>query len=124
MTIRRKGLIRLWIVLSVFWTVGWSFYAFAELARGWAAADKISYEICFDSTMREGNETSDQCLDREGVKKSIFEREHTTALVWWSEALGISFVMDLVLTVLLVGLFYVVRWIARGFRSDSTDGGA
>jgi hypothetical protein len=34
-------------------------------------------------------------------------------------ALGYSFVADLILTGLIVGLFFVVRWVLRGFKAEA-----
>lgn len=118
MTIRRKGLIRLWIVLSVIWTVGFSMYQFKTWSDEWAAIDRLAYQNCFSQDGLNAGQTTDQCLDAAGVRKNYFERDHTTAGAWWSEMLGISFVIDLVVTALAIGAFFVLRWVLRGFRND------
>jgi len=119
MKIRRKGLIRLWIVLSVIWTVGWSVYMFHSWTTEWANVDSMAFRNCSDPYGLQPGQTLAQCLDAAGVNVNYFEREHTTALAWWSEALGASFLADILATALLVGLFYVARWVVRGFSGST-----
>jgi hypothetical protein len=119
MTVRRKGLIRLWVVLSVIWTLGASFYVFKDWSSTWSNIDAMAYQNCYGQYGLKPGQTTDQCLNEAGVNKSYFEREHTTALAWWSAALGISFVADLFVTGFLVGFYYVLRWVIRGFRNDT-----
>jgi len=118
MIVRHTGLIRLWIVLTVIWVAFGLIRATNDLVETWAATDGVTREICMGEYGHMPEETLDQCAERLGANKSPFEHERTTVLKKWMQAAAISFAIDLAITAILVGIFYVVRWVVRGFRAD------
>lgn len=119
MWVARKGLIRLWVVLSVIWTVGAATWATNDLFKTWATLDQATFSLCNSEFGHKPDETVVQCAERQGANLSAFEHEHISAGQWWAQALGFAFLFDLFVTALLIGVFYVVRWVWRGFRPNS-----
>jgi hypothetical protein len=46
---------------------------------------------------------------------SFFQREHITALTWWSVVIAIALGAYLIVTAIIASTFYGVRWVVRGF---------
>ncbi len=116
MRIERKGLLRLWIVLSVIWTAGAAMWATSDLIKTWATLNQATFSLCNSEFGHKASETVSQCAARQGANLSAFEHEGISAGQWWAQALGYAFLIDIVVTALLVGVFYVCRWVWRGFR--------
>lgn len=116
MRIERKGLVRLWIVVSVIWTVGAAMWATTDLIKTWATLNQATFSLCNSEFGHKANETVAQCAAREGANLSAFEHEHMSVGSWWAQAPGYAFLFDLFVTALLIGVFYVCRWVWRGFR--------
>jgi len=90
----------------------------SDFIHTWDRLDSISIEACVN---QEGspNFNVDKCISDAGAGQTAFQHEHTTAGAYWAEAIGIAFVLDLVLPVLLIGAFFVVRWVVRGFKAET-----
>ncbi len=115
---RRRGLIRLWIVVTAIFVPVAAFLMVNDLINTWERLDKVSIELCVNEEGR-ANFNVDKCIHDAGAYQAAFQHEHTTAGAYWAEALGIALVLDLVLTTLLIGTFFVVRWVIRGFRVEA-----
>jgi hypothetical protein len=109
-----KGWIRLWIVLSA---VGVPVAALlleqAEWDR-WSALDRTGIQICVQTTHDYASEQA--CVRRLGADKTMFEHEGVTPARYWAQAIGIVFLLDLILTAVLIGAYFCARWVVRGFR--------
>jgi hypothetical protein len=114
---RRRGWLRLWIVATLVGVPGFAFWQVNDSMRTWDSLDKMAIDSC---VAREGtpNFDVDKCAHEAGVGKTMFEHEGTTPGRYWSEALGVGLLFDLVLTGLVVGAFLVIRWVVRGFKDD------
>jgi hypothetical protein len=86
--------------------------------KTWATLDQLAIQTCAD---REGspNFNMDKCVHDAGADQTMFRHEHTTPARYWSEALGLSFAIGLVLTALVVSAFFVARWVIREFRTET-----
>jgi hypothetical protein len=115
---RRRGLIRLWIVATAIFVPAVALWMVNDSIDTWEELDKISIQTCVN---REGeqNFNVDECVHAAGADQTAFQHEHTTAGAYWAEALGIAFLFDLMITALLVGAFFVGRWVIRGFRAEA-----
>jgi len=115
---RRRGLVRLWVVLSGLFVPAIAFWMVNDSMNTWAQLDKISVQTCVN---REGepNFNVDECVHDAGADKTVFQHEHTSPGRYWGEALGVAFLFDLVITALLAAAFFVVRWVVRGFGADA-----
>jgi hypothetical protein len=99
---------------------------FDSMAATWKQIDDNAIRVCQDTqniaVSQNRPYSEEQCYRKFGVYdekdqyQSVFMHEHTTPAVYWSQSLGFFFVLDLILTALLVGAFLVVRWVYRGFR--------
>jgi len=115
---RHRGLFRLWVVLTAIFVPSLAFWAINDNTKTWAELDKASIQICVD---QEGspNFDVDGCIHRSGADQTMFQHEHTTPVRYWGEALAFSLIADLILTAFIIGLFYVVGWVVRGFKAES-----
>lgn len=117
--IQRRGVWRLWIVTAAIWTVTWAVVITGHTMRNWSDIDQLAYANCQGQTYDQVW-TYDKCIERGGIGQSLYERENTTAFAWWAEALAYSFVAYCILTFLVAGVFYVCRWVVRGFRHEES----
>jgi hypothetical protein len=120
MTGRNRGLFRLWIVAA-------TIAVFALVATDWE--QKVSFwndmstwqvKICVQAQMTVQNHPdSIECERKLGLYKSIFERENTTPLVYWSQVFEDSVLMVVGGSLFIVAtawlLIAIGRWIYRGF---------
>lgn len=106
-----RGFFRLWIVLALVVVPGFALWQFHELEETWDSLDQTRVQICVS---REGEPDFDvdKCI---GPARTVFEHERTSPGSYWSTALGLSFAAYLILTGILIGIFYVSRWVVRGF---------
>jgi hypothetical protein len=109
-----KGFFRLWIVFAFAVVPGLAIWQFHRLDETWSRLDQMSIHICV-SREGEPNFDVDQCI---GPAKTVFQHENITPGAYWGQALGFSFAAYLVLTGIMIGVFYVFRWVIRGFASS------
>ena len=118
---RRRGWFRLWFVLTLIGVPAAAEWNFQQEVSAQRDQDAITTKLCVDEEFNSPTHPdSFECGRKAGMFKSMFEREHTTAGRYWSISLAFFFAVDLVLTALLLGGFFAIRWIVRGFR-DNTD---
>jgi len=115
--LKRRGLIRLWIVATAIFVPGLAYWAVNDNMKTWAQMDAISIRLCVDQEGR-SNFDVDKCVHDAGADQTMFQHEQTTPGRYWAEALTFSFIIDVVLTALLVGAFLIGRWVVRGFRTE------
>ena len=123
----RKGLLRLWVVTSVIGVPVASEMQFNSLANSWEEIDANGIRICGDSEAIAASSqrpySQAECFRSVGVyndkneAQTAFMHEHTTPGAYWLESLTLFFLIDLVLTALMIGTFLVARWVFRGFSS-------
>src|SRR4051812_23261727 len=100
---RRRGLIRLWLVATAICVPGLAFWATSQNMHTWNEMDRATVNLCVDKQLQlSSHPDAIDCARKAGAYRTMFEHEHTTPGVWWSEALGIAFAVDLVVTALLV----------------------
>ena len=82
--------------------------------------DAVTTKLCVDEEFNSPTHPDAlECGRKAGMFKTLFQREGTTPARYWSLSLGFFFLVDLVLTGLVIGAFCAVRWIARGFKDDT-----
>ena len=113
----RRGWFRLWVVVSVFAVPAGAVWITSFDRQAWQQQFELHWKLC-DQIHADLHQSMEQCIHEYGADKDIYQQANTTAPRYWGIALGASLVLDLLLTGLLVGAFYVVRWVARGFRDD------
>ena len=114
-----RAWIRLWVVATVVCVPSLALWQETNAAKGWERTDQFHQKICDEiATGNISPEEAGKCVQDAGIGQTMFQHEHITAGRWWGQALGFWFVVDLVLTALLVGAFFAVRWVVRGFRGD------
>ena len=106
-----RGFFRLWIVLAFVFVPGLALWQFNELEETWNSLDRTRIQICV-SREGETNFDVDKCI---GPAKTVFDHENTSPGSYWIRALGFSVVAYLILTGVVIGIFYVSRWVVRGF---------
>ena len=116
---KRRGWVRLWIVATAIGVPAAAEWNFQNEEATWAAIEKPMIQLCVDQEFNSPSHPDAlECGHKSGADKTVFEHEGMTPARFWSQTLGIFFALDLVLTALLVGAFYVIRWIVRGFKDD------
>jgi hypothetical protein len=114
---RRRGVFRLWVVLTVIFVPGLAFWMVHGSMATWDKLDRISIEQC--GTWVGGSPPDyKECIHNAGADQTMFQHEHTTPGRYWGMALGIALLFDLIITALLVGAFYAGRWVVRGFKAE------
>ena len=114
---RLKGWFRLWVVLSVVFVTCGSIWSTSESQKTWALIDESIMKTCVDTELsKPGVPDAFGCAKRQGAYQSIYVREGTTPLKWWAQVTGLWLIADLLLTAVLLGVFFAVRWVWRGFR--------
>jgi hypothetical protein len=116
---RRRGLIRLWVVASAVFVPGVALWAVNDSMDTWARIDRMTIERCVNEETADPRTDATKCVHREGADQDIYAHEYTSPGRYWSEALGFSFLFDLIITALLVGAFLVGRWVVRGFKAEA-----
>ncbi len=118
---RWKGWFRLWVALSAV-VVPLMAYALArpDMAT-WESLNESSIRLCVDQEANlPSHPNATACVHATGADQTVFQREHTTPLTYWSEALLAGLVADLVLTGVIVGIIAVALWVRRGFGPGHT----
>lgn len=116
---RKKGLVRLWIVLTALGVPVAAVMDFQQKQHFWHNLDKVTVQQCVDEEYNDpAHPDALECSRRAGTEKTVFEREDITPMRYWAGALGGAFIADLILTALLAAVFFTVRWVWRGFRSN------
>lgn len=112
-----KGWLRLWIVATVIGVpVGTIWDASADQAV-WNAISHGQVDNCvYDQTTLSTHPDSIECAHRVHAYEPAFMREHTTVGAYWGGRLIGYFILDCILTLLLIGAAFVGRWVYRGFR--------
>ena len=121
MKLRRKGLLRLWVVVSTIAVPSIAFW-FAQMdMQVWNGLSISAINFCVEEeTNVATHPNATECIHRMEADKSVYEREHTTPLAYWSEALLGGLVVDLLFTGTLSLIVYAVLWVRRGFREEDT----
>jgi hypothetical protein len=113
-----KGWFRLWVLLSLIAVPAATFWSAEQDTRTWASIDQQVIKTCVDAEWSSPTRPDAlKCSHRMGADQTIFQREHTTPLQYWSTGLAIMFGIDLLITAAVVVLALSVRWVVRGFRS-------
>lgn len=115
---KTRGVFRLWVVLTVMFVPALAFWGYNQQTETWEGLDLISIRFCVDQEGKAGFDV-DKCVHDAGADQTMFQHEHTTPGRYWAEALGFSFIADLILTALAVGAFLVCRWVVRGFKAGA-----
>jgi hypothetical protein len=114
---RRRGWIRLWIVVSAIGVPAAAEWQFQHDSKFWSYINEMTVKTCVDAEFSEPSHPDAlECGKKQGTFETVFERQHTTPARYWSLQLAGYFVIDCILTALLFGGFLVTRWVARGFR--------
>jgi hypothetical protein len=85
-------------------------------AQVWTDLDKIAVDNCVDQESLPGHPRAFDCARDAGAMKTFFDHENTTPLRYWSTGILVMFVLDLVITGIVVAFVLAVRWVVRGFR--------
>lgn len=86
--------------------------------KWWAAVDQYKIQQC-DKWLSGWPSEHKKCVQESGADQTMFQQQGTTPVRYWSDTLGFYFMADLILTALLVGVFFVVRWVVRGFKAEA-----
>ena len=95
-----RGMLRIWVVLAVLWIGGMGYYQYNEAQK--PAKDSITIALSKDSQFR---------IDETGITKVSAEDKSELQI----KRLSIVFLPPL----LLLALFPIGAWLARGFKSES-----
>lgn len=115
--VRTRGVFRLWVVLTALFVPALAFWAVNDNMNTWERLDRITIEQCVNQETADPRTDALACAHKRGADQTMFQHEHTTPGRYWGEALGFALVADLMLTALVVGAFFVGRWVVRGFRA-------
>jgi len=86
----RRGLLRVWALLSVFWIAGWAFYVWESLLTD---GDFVAYRTDFENAFKEPKDFSVSDYLRLG-------------------GIGIGF------PIAVLGVGFAIGWAIAGFRSN------
>ncbi|SEM41003.1 hypothetical protein SAMN05192583_0091 [Sphingomonas gellani] len=112
-----KGLIRLWLVVTLIGVPAMTIRDYSKASRLWGDINQSIYDQCARDAEAVGDyNPHGDCIHSRGGYKNVYQHENETAVSWWAKGLGLFFLVDLVLTGLLVAGFLVLRWVMRGFR--------
>jgi hypothetical protein len=115
---RRRGLIRLWVVMTAVFVPGLAFWAVNDSMNTWARIDRITIEQCVNEETADPRTDATACVHKRGADQTMFQHEHTTPGHYWRVALGFAFLFDLFITALILGAFFVGQWVVRGFKAE------
>ena len=115
---RRRGLVRLWVVASALLVPGLALWAVNDNINTWGRIDRMTIQECVNEETADPRTDATACVHKRGADQDMFRHEHTTPGAYWGEALGFAFLFDLFLTAVLVGVFFVGRWVVRGFKAE------
>lgn len=111
---RRQGVFRLWVVLTLIFVPAFAIWQFNDAQKSLEFSNGLAAKTCSDQEDRLPNFDYSKCLMQN--VKTVFDVEQTTPRAYWGKAFGISFAVDLILTALLLGVYFVGRWVFRGFK--------
>ncbi len=94
----KRGLLRVWVLLAILWIGGMGWYQYNEAKK--PAKDSITIAISKDSQFR---------IDENGISK-INEEDNASLQI---QQISIVFLPPF----LLLALFPIGAWLARGFKS-------
>lgn len=115
-----RGWVRLWVVVSLVIVPAMAFWQFDQWSAEWQRIDDWTIRNCVDAEFGRANHPDAlKCGHSAGADKTVFQRENTTPLVWWSQALFFALLFDLITTATLVLIYVAIRWVWRGFRPSS-----
>jgi hypothetical protein len=109
----------LWVVLTAFFVPALALWAVNDNMKTWQRLDRITIEQCVNEETADRRTDALLCAHKRGADQTMFQHEHTTSGRYWGEALGFAFIADLMLTALVVGAFFVGRWVVRGFKGEA-----
>jgi|GEM_PF-3865897 hypothetical protein len=117
---RRRGWFRLWIVITAIFVPAMAVWMEIDDQATWNQIEHPVVSMCVDQELNLPTHPDGlKCIHQHGADQTIFQEEHITPAAYWARALGIAFVLDVLVTGLLLGIFVVARWVARGFRADA-----
>lgn len=118
---RWTGWVRLWVVMSAI-AVPLIAYALARTDMAtWESLNENAIRFCVDQeTNAAAHPNATACVHATGADQTVFQREHTTPLAYWSEALLGGLIADLFVTGIVGGIAAAAMWVRRGFRSGQT----
>ncbi len=117
---RRAGWLRLWIVVTVIGVPIAALEGFQSESAFWVNMDKVDIKMCVDAEADLSTHPDAlKCAHTVGADQTYFQHEHVAPLTYWSERLVLYFILDCILTALLVGAYFVVRWVVNGFRAKA-----
>src|SRR4051794_31281183 len=108
---RWRGWFRLWVFVSIIGVPIVTFVSAQSYFNTWKELDRITIQQCSDEESRPPYPDAFKCARQHGAMTPYFERDHTTALAFWGEGLGGFLVLDVLLTLVLVGLALFVSWV-------------
>jgi hypothetical protein len=88
-------------------------------ARFWEEMDKLTIQQCVDDEVLPNHPRAMDCARAAGAVKTFFDHENTTPARYWSTGLLMTFILDLVITGLIVAVALTIRWVVRGFRAPA-----
>jgi hypothetical protein len=116
-----KGWLRLWVVLTVIGVPVAAELDFQQKERFWTDLNAVAIKNCVDVEYSSpAHPDALECGRQQGTMKTVFQREGTTPLKYWSSTMGVFFIADLVLAAILAALLAAALWVVRGFRRTST----
>jgi hypothetical protein len=93
-----------------------------RVQRAWDSIDKTTIQNCVEAeSSRPDHPDALKCGHQAGADRTFFQHEQTTPLRYWSTGLASTFLVDLVITGLIVALALAIRWVVRGFRRTKAD---
>jgi hypothetical protein len=119
---RVKGWFRLWVCLTLIAVPLSAALQFRSQSQFWERLDRSTIKECVTEELSgPSHEDALVCAHRRGADKTFFQHENITPATYWAQGLGIFTLLDCVLTALIVGLFFVVRWVVKGFKESSSS---
>ena len=115
-----RGWVRLWLVVSLVIVPATAMWQFDQFSKEWQRIDDWTVRNCVDAEFsRPDHPDALQCGHKAGADQTVFQREHTTPLAWWSQALLFALLLDLAITAALVLIYISARWVWRGFKAPA-----
>jgi hypothetical protein len=114
-----KGWFRLWICLTLIGVPLSSALQLHSESQFWESLDRSTIKQCVDEELSgPSHEDALICAHRRGADRTFFQHENITPAAYWAQSLGLFTLLDCVLTAVIVGLFFVVRWVVEGFKES------
>lgn len=112
-----KGWFRLWVVATLIAvpTIAWK--DFSQKEQFWGNLASFASHVCVNQETEFPNHPDAiECARNVGAFKTMFEREGTTPIAYWSHTLGYAFLLDFGATGVLFVVYLIASWVKRGFQ--------